>query len=193
VGEIKKLKIGILKDKKIILFISVIFLSSFCLLIPASLGYGSSFSTAEIKLNGSYSENLAVYDYYAYYRVRCKSGDYLNVEAYVDNPSYDVDLDLYDESQYLVASGDYEVSYDVDDTTYFYIRVERITPSSGVSITFTLIIHGANGLLIPGFEIISLLLGVILIIGGVFLHVKKEKKITTFISLNFMIIQSLHH
>ena len=178
------LKIGILNKKKRILFISVIFLASFCLLIPPALGYGSTFVNAEIRLNGNYSETLAAYDYYAYYRVNCMPGDYLYIEIYVDYPSYDADLELYDETQWSVdsssLSGSYDyVSADVYSTTHYYIVVERITPSSGTALPFTLYISGATGLAIPGFEIISLLIAVISVIGVIYLQVKR-KKITTF-------------
>ena len=178
------LKIGVLNKKKKILFISVIFLASFCLLIPPSLGYGSTFVNAEIRLNGNYSETLAAYDYYAYYRVNCRPGDYLYIEIYVDYPSYDADLILYDEYQGIVdastLSGSYDDVYeDVYSTTHYYIMVERITPSSGTEIPFTLYISGATGLAIPGFEIISLLIAVISVIGVIYLQVKR-KKITTF-------------
>ena len=175
------LKIGILNKKKRILFISVIFLASFCLLIPPALGYGYDFSNAEIKPNGTFYETLASYDYYAYYRVNCMPGDYLYVEITVSYPTYDADLILYDEYQGIVdsssISGSYDyVSEDVYSTTHYYIRIERIIPSSGTSIAFTLYISGATGLVIPGFEIISLLIAVISVIGVIYLQVKRKKK-----------------
>jgi len=159
-------------------------LASFCLLIPPALGYGSSFLNAEIKLNGYYYETLAAYDYYAYYRVNCRSGDELSVEIYVNYPSYDVDLDLYDEYQYIVDSssnsGYYDTVYGYPTyVTHYYIRVERISPSSGTAIPFELSIYGATGLVIPGFEIISLIIGTISVIGVIYLQVRR-KKITTF-------------
>lgn len=158
-------KIGILNNKKMILFISVIFLASFCLLIPTSLGYGYGFTDAELKLNGTYYETLDYYDGYAYYRVNCREGDDLYVTVEVNYPSYDINLDLYDETEYLedwsYLSGDFDyVSATAYYTTHYYIVVVRVTPSTG-TISFTLTIEGATGLVIPGFEIISLLIGVI--------------------------------
>ena len=166
-----------------ILFTSIIFLANFCLLIPASLGYGSSFSTAEIKINGTYSETLQYYDDFAYYRVNCRPGDYLYVQTEVNYPTYDINLALYDEFEYLddasYSAGDFEtVTADVYSPTHYYIVIGRISPSTG-TIPFTLYISGATGLVIPGFEIIPLLIAVISVIGVIYLLVKR-KKITTY-------------
>ena len=157
------------------------FLASFCLLIPPSLGYGSDFTTAEIRLNGTYYETLQYYDIYAYYRVNCRPGDYLYVEVEVNYPAYDTSLVLYDEYQFPADSssgGDYlETVYAYPDTTtHYYIRVDRVGPTG--EIPFTLYISGATGLAIPGFEIISLVIGTISVIGVIYLHVKRKKKTT---------------
>jgi len=176
------LKIGSLNNKKKILFISVILLANFCLLIPPSLGYGYGFSDALTRSNGTYYETLDYYDGYAYYKVFCRSGDYLYVTVEVDYPSYDVDLDLYDNTQWLVDSssnaGDFDTveAYPVSPTHY-YIVVDRYDPSSGY-ISFTLTIEGATGIEIPGFEIISLLIGVISVSAVIYLRVKRKKKTT---------------
>ena len=176
------LKIGILNNKKMILFISVIFLASFCLLIPTSLGYGDYFNDAETKKNGTYYDTLDYYDDYAYYKVYCRSGDYLVVTVEVNYPTYDVDLDLYDED-YLTEdsssnSGDYDTVYAYPlRRTHYYIRVERYDPSTGY-IPFTLTIEGATGSAIPGFEIITLLIGVISVSCVIYLRVKRKKKTT---------------
>jgi len=178
------LKIGILNNKKTILFILVIFLASFCLLLPTSLGYGYGFSDAETKTNGTYYETLSYYDDYAYYKVLCRSGDYLEVSLEVDYPPYDADLDLYDSSQSFVDSssnaGDYDTVYAYPYSRgYYYIRVERYDPSTG-TIPFTLTIEGANGVeIIPGFEMITLLIGVISVSSVLYLRVKRKKNTTS--------------
>ncbi len=112
------------------------------------------------------------------------SGDNLYIEIYVNYPSYDVDLELYDETQWSVDSSSNSGSWDEvygypTYVTHYYIRVERISPSSGTAIPFDLYISGATGLAIPGFEIISLIIGTISVIGVIYLQVKR-KKITTF-------------
>ena len=174
------LKIGILNNKKMIFFILIIFLASFCLLIPTSLGYGDDFYDAETKRNGTYYETLDYYDDYAYYKVYCRSGDYLVVDIEVNYPTYDVDLDLFDE-YYLTedsssSDSDYDTVYAYPYTrTHYYIRVERDFPSTGY-ISFTLTISGATGFAIPGFEIITLLIGVISVSCVIYLRVKRKKK-----------------
>ena len=173
------LKIGILNNKKMILFISIIILASFCLLIPTSLGYGDAFYDAETKRNGTYYETLDYYDDYAYYKVYCRPGDYLVVGIVVDYPIYDVDLVLFDE-YYLTEdssynNGDYDTVYAYPySRTHYYIRVERDIASIGF-IPFTLTITGATGFAIPGFEIISFLIGVISVSCVIYLRVKRKK------------------
>ncbi|MFX1492703.1 MAG: hypothetical protein ACFFBZ_00310 [Promethearchaeota archaeon] len=174
------LKIGILNNKKMIFFISVIFIASFCVLIPISLGYGYGFSDAEIKRNGIYNEELDYYDDYAYYKVYCRPGDYLVVDIQVGYPTYDVDLDLYDEYYLTVDSSSSDSTYDTVYTysysrTHYYISVERDFPSTGY-ISFTLTISGATGSAIPGFEIIPLLIGIISVSCVIYLRVKRKKK-----------------
>ncbi|MFX0179292.1 MAG: hypothetical protein ACFE78_03830 [Candidatus Hodarchaeota archaeon] len=170
----------ILNNKKIIILISIIFLVSFCLLIPTSLGYGYGFSDAEIKRNGTYYEELDYYDDYAYYKVYCRSGDYLIVDIEVGYPSYDVDLDLYDEYYLTEDSSSSDSTSDivyayVYSRTHYYIRVERDFPSTGY-ISFTLTISGATGYAIPGFEIITLLIGIISVSCVIYLRVKRKNK-----------------
>jgi len=126
---------------------------------------------------------LDPYDGFAYYKVYCNLGDYLVVTVEVDYPSDDIDLFLYDSLELLEdvssISGDFDtVNAYPNSITYYYIVVDRYTPSTGF-IPFTLTIEGATGIAIPGFEIISLLIAVISVIGVIYLQIKR-KKITTF-------------
>lgn len=180
---IRALKIGILNNKKLILFVSVLFLASFCLLIPTSLGYGSGFSDAETKINGLHSETLNEYDDDAYYKVLCDSGDSLKVTLQVESSSYDLDIYLYDSNQFLedssFSTGSFEDVWGYPDIDgYYYIQIERYSPSYG-DIPFTLTISGAGGITIPGFDIIALLIGVISVSGVICLQVKRKQKTTS--------------
>lgn len=176
------LKIGIINNKKLILLISIIFLTSFCLSISTTLGYGSAFINAETKTNGTYYEILDYYDDYAYYKVFCRNGDYVTVTVEVSYPAYDVDLDIYTNTQAWYDSSSSSSSTDtvyiyVYSMTHYFIRVERYDPSYG-TIPFTLTISGATGTEIPGFEIITLLIGVISISGVIYFQLKRKKKLT---------------
>ena len=161
----------------------MLFLASFCLLIPTSLGYGSGFYDAETKINGLHSETLLDYDDDAYYKVLCDSGDSLKVTLQVDSSFYDLDIYLYDSYQLLEDSsfntGNFDDVFGYPDTDgYYYIQVERYSPYSG-DVPFTLTITGARGITIPGFDIITLLIGVISVSGIICLKIKRKQKTTS--------------
>lgn len=175
------LKISILNKKNAVLFISVLFLISFFSVISSALGYGSGFYNAEEKTNGTYYETLGYYDDYAYYKVNCRPGDFLDVFLTYSYPSDDLDLDLYDSGEYLVdfsssGYGSENVYTSVYSITHYYIRVERDNPLTG-TISFTLSITGATGFAIPGFEIFTLIFGVISLSGVIILLVQRKRKI----------------
>jgi hypothetical protein len=168
------------KKKKIVFISILIFLASFFFTIPSSLAYGSSFNNALTIQNGTYYEILDYYDDYAYYKVFCRPGDSLFVVLTVDYPSYDLDLYLYDSSNYLedsstdAADDDYVYGYPTTRGAY-YIRVTRYSPSTGF-VDFTLQVSGATGSeIIPGFEIYSLLVVIISTIALIYLRIKRKK------------------
>jgi len=161
--------------------LSVISLASFCLIISSAFGYGYGFYDAEVKLNGTYYETLGYYDDYAYYKVNCRSGDFLDVYLTYNYPTNLLGLELYDSTQWSIDSESSPDGYDnvytsVYSLTHYYIVVERIGPSTG-TISFTLEISGATGLIIPGFEIIALIIGMISVTGIIYLKINRKKKI----------------
>jgi len=161
----------------------VLFLASFCLLIPTSFGYGSGFSDAEIRKNGFYLDTLNDNDDRAFYKVYCESGASLKVTIEVDYPTYDLDINLFNSYQ---SFRDSSYNYGDIDTVegypnidgYYYIEVLRYSPSDG-DIPFVLTIEGARDSRIPGFDIVALLIGVISVSGVICFQVKKKQKTKT--------------
>lgn len=172
--------IRILNNKKIILYFSILLIANFLVLIPATIGYGSSFNDAQIITNVIYYETLASYDEDAYYIVYCRPGDDLEVSVEISYPTYDIDLYLYDDYEWIEDSDTYSDSYhyiyaEVYSRTYYYIHVERQYPISG-SLLFTLTITGATGTPgIPRFEIISILIVTISMISLIYFRMKRKK------------------
>jgi len=163
------------------LSISVFLIASFCLVIPTSLGYGTAYISAETKTSGTYYETLAIYDDNAYYKVFCNPGDLLQVTIIYDSMDYDLDLDLYTQARIFedgsASTGDTDTVHANPNIACHYFIVVRRFSGSG-SIQFTLDISGATGQeVIPGFELISLLLVVISVIGVVYLKIRKKKKV----------------
>jgi len=165
------------------MYISVFFIASFCLLIPTSLGYGTAYINAETKTDGTYYETLASINDEAYYKVFCSAGDSLQVTITYDAPTYDLDLELYTQTRSYedgsASTGDTDtVSANPYTACHYFIVVNRY--DSYGSIPFELYITGATGTeTIPGYEVISLLLGVISVIGLVYLQIRRKKKVIT--------------
>jgi len=173
--------IKFLKNKKRVAIISILmFLTTFFLIIPSSLAYGSSFSDALTIRNGEYHEMLNDYDNSAYYKVFCRTRESLQATLSINYPTYNLNLYLYNSSYILVdsstdAATNKYVQGDASTRGFFYIEVRRSSPSIG-AIPFRLIISGTTGLAgIPGFEIISLLIGVISIIFLIYLKIRRQK------------------
>ncbi len=171
--------IKFLKNKKRIAIVSILMLTTFFLIIPSSLAYGTSFADALIIRNGEYYETLDYNDDSAFYKVFCRARDSLQVTLSVNYPTYNLNPYLYNSSYILVdsstdaATNDY-VEGDPSTRGFFYIEVRRSSPSIG-PIPFRLIISGTTGLAgIPGFEIISLLIGVISIIFLIYLKMRRQ-------------------
>lgn len=170
----------IINNKKIILYFSILLIVSFSILIPATIGYGSSVYNAEQKTNGTYNETLLSDDNSAYYKVFCNPGDDLTVTLTVNYPTYNLDLILYNQTydsvdtSFLYADVD-TVSDIVEESGAYYIIVLRYDPPTG-NVPFELVISGATGTGgIPGFEIISLLVVIISTISVIYLRIRRNK------------------
>lgn len=143
--------------------------------------------SAESIRNGTYNKILYYDDHYAFYKIYCNSGDYLIVTLTVDYPTYDLNIDIYDHN-YDFQEGSYntgaidEVSDIVISKGYYYIRIiiDFGDPPTG-DVPFTLVISGSTwsppASSIPGFEIITLLIGLIPIVGLIYLRIKRKKEI----------------
>lgn len=153
------------------------------MLIPTSLGYGTSFSTAEVKTNDSYWETLGYNDEWAYYKVFCNTGDLLAVSVRVDYPIFDIDLVIFDSNEHVVEQEltivDSVTLYtDVHTNTYYYIRIDRNAPRPG-EISFALTIAGASGTdpaTIMLAILISVISGVAVIAIVIFLLIRRRRK-----------------
>lgn len=176
--------IRFLNNKKNIILISTIFLFNFCFLIPTTFGYGSSFSDAEVKTGGIYSETLASSDIAAWYKIFCKPGDDLDI--YVsDFGHYYIDwivLYLYDSTQQLQDTETFadpmmEVHHFPTVEGPCYLAVARNLGTGDIS--FTLQIEGATGV-DPGpillIILISVIIGVAVISIATLLLLKRRKK-----------------
>ncbi len=168
--------------KRLILTATLCGLLALFITLPTSFGYGTSFASATEVQNGTTNESLLTTSY-VYYKICCSYGDSLSVTL-TWYSGYDLDLRLYDPSRTSVDSSS---SSGVDDVCtestlvsgWYYIRVSYY--SGSIPALITLIITGATGINcptpIPGFELISTLVGLIAATFLAVILLKSRKKI----------------
>jgi len=137
-------------NKKLLLFISIIFLVSFCSSISTILAYGDSFQSAETITSGTHNFTLASNDDQAFYKVFCEAGNYLEVILTVEYPPYELSIYLYN-PEYDYENSGHTASFGIGSMTEYstrrgpyYIKIVRDEPDTG-SIPFSLEVSGATG------------------------------------------------
>ena len=153
--------------KRLILTATLCGLFALFIMLPVSFGYGTSFNNATEISNGITNE-VMLSDYIVYYKICCSAGDTLSVNLTDYGGSYDLDLaiispDMTTVLDYSNTAGDEYCTTSCSSLGWYYIRVHnfaQIVPS-----TITLTVAGATGsgcpVGIPGFELISTLIGLI--------------------------------
>ena len=171
-------KMSIKTPKKLFLTTMVLFILVMSLGVTVVYGASPDFSTAKMRYNGTYSEihNSSANAGAEVYLIFCYNESELNVTTTFDSGLY-IDWDIYihnsteskrSESTDLPYSlGSNNCTVICNYTGYYYAVIRN--NDSSVSHAFTLIISGSINApqtpLIPGFEFIFLILGIVMALG----------------------------
>ncbi|MFX0047531.1 MAG: hypothetical protein ACFE8G_05105 [Candidatus Hermodarchaeota archaeon] len=137
-------------DKKLIIFTSILFLTSISILFSAVLCYGDDLNTAETLTNGDYDVTLASEDNVAYYKVYCNEGDDLQLilgcstllRMYIFGLDQNVIPIQVDTGQY---GGTGVLDWTAIEQGAHYIRIQRGYGTDPGPVDFSLRVRGATG------------------------------------------------
>ncbi|MDD1779464.1 MAG: hypothetical protein LUQ65_14980, partial [Candidatus Helarchaeota archaeon] len=147
------------------------------------LGYGTSFSNAEFinPPSGTHSKTFYTYDNNSYYKIYCQKGQTLRIQITYSAPTYNLDLSLYNQSLFYI-NGSFStgasdtVEYINTSSGYYYFVVIREKGSGDISYSLTISAISPNPPVsqIPGFDILFVIFGVLMVIGIVSKRVFKR-------------------
>ncbi|NHI94887.1 MAG: hypothetical protein EAX96_20530 [Candidatus Lokiarchaeota archaeon] len=185
-------------QKKIFLLCSFVFLFSILLITPINEGYtaedGSSFANAMTRTPGNYIEEIPAGKSEIYYKVYCLLDANFSVNISFNSSKYNLSLFLYSSINNLSDSSDtfgndyQNCSIKCNLTGYYLIKINTIYI---LGCEFDLNISLVGGyeypiLLIPGFEFVSIISALLIIICVFFLfkRIKVLKNIRSPLSFN---------
>ncbi len=167
--------------KKLILTSACCLLMAFLVLLPPAVGYGSDFNTAEALSNGTHNKTILAADDEAYFKVECTAGTTLDVFVSFNDGIFSVELFLYNPSQVSFSSdiggtSPISLSNTIVTSGTHYLRFNRFSGAGDIALV--IIIEGANPG-IPGFEMLTTLLGLIASIGLILLIFRNRIQINS--------------
>ena len=170
--------------KKIVLPLLLVLFTSLFLVTPISMGYGTeygiSFVTAVTRPGGTTDEEVYAGNFSVFYKIYCLQYANVSVDIGFNSALYNLSLYVYNNTAYPT---DYSNSTGVDYqncsitcnlTGFYYIEVNTTNNSNWQFELNITMVGGSAFPLIPGFEIIYILVGLALTIGFLVLFRRKE-------------------